>query len=370
MQNFRETFAKTATLIDEGTTLGLHAGAQLYISVKSDPVANWATGVARQGIDMTPETVMPWLSSGKPLGAIGIGRLVDMGVVELDERVGAYIPEFAVRGKEAITVRQLLTHTGGFRAADYILGMGWDQILERICGAALEPRWVPGETAGYHPETSWYVLGEIIRRVDPGHRDFATFMREEIFEPVGMEDCWFVMDGETCASYAPRLGSMRFTMGPDERTFDLHEPAQCGFYSPGASARGPVSQLGMFYEMLLRGGRTVSGTQLISAETVKTFTSRQRTGTYDLTFKHIVDWGLGFIVNSARYGEQTVPYGYGLHASPETFGHGGRQSSVGMADPARGLVIALVFNGMPGDLAHQNRVRSVLSAIYEDLGMA
>ena len=35
--------------------------------------------------------------------------------------------------------------------------------------------------------------------------------------------------------------------------------------------------------------------------------------------KHI-DWGLGFIVNSNQYGPQTVPYSFGLHASPDTFG--------------------------------------------------
>ena len=62
-----------------------------------------------------------------------------------------------------------------------------------------------------------------------------------------------------------------------------------------------------------------------------------------------MDWGLGTIIDSNRYGVDTVPYGYGKHSSPTTFGHGGSQSSVGFADPERKLVVAVVFNGMPGE---------------------
>ena len=98
-------------------------------------------------------------------------------------------------------------------------------------------------------------------------------------------------------------------------------------------------------------------------------TARHRVGMYDQTFRHVVDFGLGFIVNSAMYGVDTVPYGYGPHASPRAFGHSGAQSSVGMADPEHGLVIAVAFNGMPGEARHHARIREVLAAIYEDLGL-
>jgi len=82
-----------------------------------------------------------------------------------------------------------------------------------------------------------------------------------------------------------------------------------------------------------------------------------------------MDWGLGFILNSSLYGADTVPYSFGRHASPRTFGHGGAQSSVAFADPEHGLAVALLFNGMPGEARHHVRVREVLSALYEDLGL-
>jgi CubicO group peptidase (beta-lactamase class C family) len=90
---------------------------------------------------------------------------------------------------------------------------------------------------------------------------------------------------------------------------------------------------------------------------------------FDETFRHIMDWGLGFMVNSNRYGANTVPYGFGKHASDETFGHSGSQSSVAFADPTHRLVVAWVCNGMPGERKHQARAREINSAIYEDLNL-
>ena len=68
----------------------------------------------------------------------------------------------------------------------------------------------------------------------------------------------------------------------------------------------------------------------------------------DVTFKHVVDWGLGTIIDSKRYGVETVPYGYGRYASDATFGHGGSQSSVGFADPAHGAGRGLLFQRHAG----------------------
>ena len=61
---------------------------------------------------------------------------------------------------------------------------------------------------------------------------------------------------------------------------------------------------------------------------------------YDITFRHIIDWGLGFLLNSNQYGPDTLPYGYGPHASYRTFGHNGHQSATAFADPERQLVVA------------------------------
>ena len=52
----------------------------------------------------------------------------------------------------------------------------------------------------------------------------------------------------------------------------------------------------------------------------------------DESFRHVVDWGLEFMLDSNQYGADTVPYGYGRHCSPRTFGLGGSQCCTGFAD--------------------------------------
>jgi CubicO group peptidase (beta-lactamase class C family) len=99
-------------------------------------------------------------------------------------------------------------------------------------------------------------------------------------------------------------------------------------------------------------------------------TARHRAYTTDKTFGAIIDWGLGFMINSAIYGNDDAPYQFGPHASPRTFGHSGNQSSAAFADPEHRLVVALTFNGMPGEAKHQPRMRAALTAVYEDLGLA
>jgi CubicO group peptidase (beta-lactamase class C family) len=142
---------------------------------------------------------------------------------------------------------------------------------------------------------------------------------------------------------------------------------------PGGNCMGPMRELVKFYEMLLRGGTTADGEQLLQPETVKLITARQRIGLFDQTFKAHVDWGYGFVLNSAHLAREQnaalMPYGYGDHASRETFGHGGAQSSVGFADPSHDLAVGICFNGMPGEIKHQRRMHAVLTALYEDLGL-
>jgi CubicO group peptidase (beta-lactamase class C family) len=120
--------------------------------------------------------------------------------------------------------------------------------------------------------------------------------------------------------------------------------------------------------MLLNGGK-LDGTRVLKPETTAHLVRPQRVGMYDHTFRHVMDWGLGLIVNSNRYGADTVPYGYGRHASPSTFGHSGAQTSCGFADPEHDLVVAWVCNGAPGEPAHQARQRALNTAIYRDLGI-
>lgn len=366
-----DALPRTRAAIEEGIRQGLHLGAQLYVSRDGETVADTALGEVRPGEPLTPDHLMLWLSSTKPVGAVALARLWERGRLELDDPVVRFIPEFGANGKARITLRHILTHTAGIRMLDVGWpALPWEEIIARLCAMRPEPRWVPGEKGGYHNASSWFVLGEVVRRIDG--RPFERFVREEIFEPLGMADAWIGMPPERYRAYrdAGRIAEMYDTEKPGHPSQGWESEERCVRCHPGGNGYGPVRELGRFYETLLAHGAVPGAPdrRILTSQTVEALTARHRAGMHDHTFRHILDWGLGFIINSAQYGVDTVPYGYGHHASRRTFGHSGYRSSTGFADPERGLAVALAFNGTPANDRHEQRIREVLDALYEDLG--
>ncbi|MHA2283480.1 MAG: serine hydrolase domain-containing protein [Promethearchaeota archaeon] len=114
---------------------------------------------------------------------------VDRGLLELDEKVAKYWPEFAQNGKENILVRQILSHTSGlagFEVAgtvprNYLYD--WEKATSLL--AAQKPWWEPGTKSGYHAITHGYLLGELVRRVTG--KTLGTFFKEEIANPLNID---------------------------------------------------------------------------------------------------------------------------------------------------------------------------------------
>jgi len=359
--------ARTTAVLEEGMRAGLHMGAQVYVSQRDNPLADFAIGESRSGVAMTPETVMLWLSASKPIASVAIAQLWERGKLALDDPVALHVPEFAQNGKESVTIRHLLTHTAGIRWIETGWPTApWDQIISRIGAMRMERDWQPGRKAGYSAHITWFMLGEIVRRLDG--RDYARYARQEIFEPLGMNDSWIAMPPEVYHAYGDRLGIMQKTEAGQRTDLGADTEAACTHERPSGSGHGPMRELARFYEMLLNGGE-LQGRRIISPQTVEALVARHRAGMYDQTFRHVMDWGLGFLINSPHY-DPEMPYGYGPAASPRTFGHGGSQSSVAFADPENALAVALVCNGTPGEAAHQQRMSTILGAVYGDLGLA
>lgn len=351
--------SRTIRVITDGIARHLHPGAQLYVSVGGQVVADAAFGDAAPGVPMTNDHLCAWMSAGKPIAALAIAQLLQRGALALDDRVERYIPDFGRHGKAPITVRHILTHTAGFRGPlNNFLPGSWEDILGKVYELKLEPGWIPGEKAGYHVGSSWFVLGELIRRLDG--RSFDRYVREQIFLPLQQPDAWIGMPADRLTDYGPRLAPtvirephLHLGKTPWNDAEGLVVPR------PGGNARGPIRSLAKVYEALIT---PPDGQWRAAGE----FTRRQRRGMFDHTFKCILDFGLGFLIDSREYAGEH-PYGYGKYASVQTFGHSGNQSSCAFCDPAHRLVVAWVCTGMPGERAHDERARAINAAIYEDL---
>lgn len=345
-----------------------HLGVQLCVSWKDQIITDEAVGDALPGTPITPDSLTIWKSSGKPVTAVAVMQFVEQGNIGLDDPVTRFIPEFGRHGKDPITIRHLLTHTGGFRQERFMLPDDeWRAVIAHIADTPLEEDWVPGETAGYHSLSSWYILAEIVQIV-AGSR-FADYVRGHIFSPLGMDDCWIGMPADAYDRYADanRIATLPDTSREPVDVGRHHEKEAVTATNPGGGMVGPANQLVRFYEMLLGGGER-NGVRVLEPETVGNMTARHRVGMLDQTFRYPMQWGLGLILEPPdRKGR--MPYGYGRHASPQAFGHSGMQSSVAFADPAHDLAVALAFIGMPGEAAHQRRIDAVLTALYEELGL-
>lgn len=135
-------------------------------------------------------TLVMVFSTTKGIAAMAMAVAHSKGLFQLDEPVATYWPEFAVAGKERITVRQLLAHQGGLSALDEPLDEKKLADLDFIAAviAKQAPAWEPGTRHGYHGFTLGLYENELIRRVDPQHRSLGKFFQDEIAGPFGI-DC-------------------------------------------------------------------------------------------------------------------------------------------------------------------------------------
>ncbi len=346
-------------LFEEGRDLGLHSGLQMHVRQHGRVLLDVAWGEACPGVLMENRTLMLWMSSGKPLLAAGLGLLFDERKLEWDDRVVRFIPEFGKYGKEEMTLRHLLTHTGGFRGADLIRETDWGTLVAKVCESKPEPGWEPGKKAGYHSAGSWVILGEVVRRITgsiPG-----PWLRENLFLPWGL--CSTSL-GLARGSDLP-VSCMHLSQGGDllpHPVWSVEEHLEAGW--PGSNILATAHDMAVFYEALLDGGRGV-----LQRETVAELVRPHREGMMDQTFKHRVRMGLGFVLDSKTENIFWHSYGYGRYASHATFGHGGNQSSLAFADPVNGLVVAAAYNAMPGELPHQGRMRQLVETVYQEAGL-
>ena len=335
--------------------LGLHSGSQLAVYRDGELQLDLRLGTAS-----APEARLLWFSATKPLAAVAVLMLADRGLLDLDAPIAELWPEFGAGGKESCTVRHVLNHRGGFpvfpRDFDWERMDDWDAVCAAT--ASIEAEWEPGTDTGYHPVTYGFALGEVIRRVDG--RPPRDFLRDEVFEPLGM-DASLGVDEATLPHVVPVEAMSEITMldptGSERRTSDIVRrfrlPSTLRGQLPAANAIGTADALARFYDELLACRTARAGERLLPSETAMQATTVQWRAGFDRTFMLPASYGLGFLVGGVMepYNERGV------------FGHTGQQCAIGYADPARGLAVAYVTNGLHGPLEVQLRYADVALAL-------
>jgi CubicO group peptidase (beta-lactamase class C family) len=334
----------------------------------------------------------PSFSTTKGVASTLIHIMADRGLLDYDDTVAEYWPEFGQAGKDRITLRHVLAHQSGLYHIRQMIDradrmLDWEYMIHAIERA--EPAHLPGERTGYHGLTYGYLVGEILRRVTG--TSFPELVRQELAKPLGLDGCYvgapeealpraaqliwpkanfatpdlpsgltrglrdltspalefgaslvgLQLDvGSIIDSLAPR-GIGRFDFGADE-TLRASIPAANGLFTARSLAR--------IYAALAGGGE-LDGVRLLSRRTLRKAVRRQDRSGRLAVIPFDMRWRLGY------HGVFTTR-GSPRHA----FGHFGFGGSGGWADPSRDLSVALIVNAGLGTPFGDVRIARISAA--------
>lgn len=247
-------------------------------------VDQWA-GMAdpARGVPVGPDTLFNVFSVTKAVTASALHVLASRGLFEYDDVVAAHWPEFGANGKETITIRDVLSHRAGIPwMPDGVtpdLQADWTWMTEQVAAGA--PAYAPGTTNCYHALVWGWIVAELVRRLDPLGRDFDVFVKQELFEPLGISDLHLGLRGEALRRRAvlsggipPATAPAEFFLGMPRAVYPgsvaYNTEVVLGTVNAGAGMVGTPREVARFFAML--AGRGALGeTRVLPAELVTSF---------------------------------------------------------------------------------------------------
>jgi CubicO group peptidase (beta-lactamase class C family) len=317
-------------LIEQGISEKRMPGAVLWVEHRG---AVYQKAYGQRAIEpaaepMTEDTIFDSASLTKVVATTpAIMLLVERGQIDLDAPVSRYVEEFRREGKEAITVRQLLTHVSGLRAGLSPRPEGSKAAIVMACQEKLVSP--PGSTFLYS-DINFILLGEIVARVS-GY-PLERFVADEVFRPLKMRDTRYAPFSTDRARIAPtdRDGT-NFLRGV------VHDPTarRMDGVAGHAGVFSTAADLARFARMMLNHGH-LDGVRLFKPETVALMTSVQTPP--DLKAKRGLGWDIdtGF----SRRGE---------HFPVGSYGHTGFTGTAMWIDPSSKTFWILLSNRVHPD---------------------
>jgi len=316
-------------------------------------------------------------SATKAFIAAAIWQLIDRGDVDVAAPVADYLVSFTTNGKDAVTVEQVLTHTGGFPYAP--LGPpDWYSREQRLEAFA---RWrltlEPGKSFVYHPVAGHWVLAEIIGEVTglpyadaiesmvtgplglPRVLGIPLDQRSGILETVGVGET--PTPAEMLEAFGVEI-DIATLIPPDvalNALLSLNDPETQDLGVPGGGGVMRAADLALLYQAFLH-----DPAELWSPEVLFAGTQEIRCDLPDM-MGVASNRTLGLIVA----GDDGLGHlrGFGRNSSPRAFGHRGAGGQLASADPDSGISIGYVTAALDQHLIRQNRRDTAIATLAHDL---
>ncbi len=224
-------------------------------------------------------------SVSKMVATVATMKLVDQGLVSLDEPFAHYVPSFTMLspGYRDVTVRMLLDHASGFPGASYgdaNTSVYYPGYLQEVLGTLAQSRLkhAPGSMSVYCNDG--FTMIEALVPAVTG-KSYAEFVQSEILTPLGMTHTAFPLTAFADGTYAKSYQS-----GSADPREVVNALAAGGLYST-------PTDLGRLTTMLANGG-VYRGTRILSAAAVKEMGTDQTLGTFNPAPYDEFRFGLGW----------------------------------------------------------------------------
>jgi CubicO group peptidase (beta-lactamase class C family) len=381
---------------------GKIAGAQVAIGRRGKVAYHASVGQRdrERNVPLGDDTIFRIYSMTKPLTSIALMQLFERGLFQLDEPVARWYPSWRghhvwVSGdvddmvtepaRRPVSVRDLLSHTGGLTYGGVLPGVGvthpidniyrqhkirsvgvpleLDDFMERLGKVPL--RFHPGTAYQYSLSTD--ACGALVEKISG--QPFAEYLQEHILDPLGMTDTSFQVASDKVHRFAAN-----YQRNPDKTTTLLDDPATSAFTRPpafvsgGGGLTGTVADYARFCEMLRRGGE-LDGHRIIGPRTLELMRRNHLPGGNDLA-AHDVELLI-------EYGSAGVGFGLGFASTIDqiTTGSlarndyywGGAASTVFWIDPTEDMWVVFMTQLMPSfSFDFRGQLRSLIYSAIND----
>ncbi|MHA2287960.1 MAG: serine hydrolase domain-containing protein [Promethearchaeota archaeon] len=349
-----ERFISVKNAFEKNFDLGLEVGASFAISLNGELVVDLWGGFtdSAKTIPWEKDTLVNVFSTTKVMAALCIHLLVDKGLIDVEEPVFKYWPEFAQASKENVLVKHLLSHSAGLPGFDEEIPnealYDWDRTINLL--ASQKPWWRPGTKIGYHMTTFGFLLGELVRRITG--KTLGNFFRENIAEPlnidfhIGLPEEYdarvadIIVPEEVFAKWQVLFTKMFFKKtvkvfyNPNIENVDFNSRAWRAAEIPSGNGHGNARSIAEIGSILACGGE-FDKKKIISNSTVLRAIEPQISGRDIIMIYRPAKFGWGIGLVDKKY-----------YLGPRTFGWGGAGGSLCIMDIEKKLSIGYAMNKM------------------------
>ncbi|MGW1964632.1 serine hydrolase [Streptomyces sp. NPDC001935] len=326
-------YAGAVLLAGRGGTVALHEpiGMAVRYAAYDEKTDTGVEFPAEQQIPVSADTVYDLASVSKLFTSILAVQQLERDTLELEAPVASYLPEFAGGGKQDVTIRQLLTHTSGFRSwiplykaptREGKLQLIWDE----------KPATAPG-TAYLYSDLNLISLQLVLERITG--RTLDTLLREEITGPLGMDRTRY----NPPASWKPGIAATedaRLPWSGLDRGLVWGEVHDENAYSLGGVA-GHAGVFSSAWDLAVLGRTLLNGGAYGKARIL-------RPESVDLMF---TDYNTAFPGDEHGLGFELYQHWYmGAMATPRTAGHTGFTGTSLVLDPTTDSFLIVLGNSV------------------------